>query len=151
MNQQKETVIENCHHTLEWIENLHNISEEKWRKPIAKGKWTVAEVVGHFIYWDQYFINRIPEIIDESTLTQVDIESVNQEASRESKTKSKEEIFERFHQVREELIQLLQSLDDDLWDQEFHTNNGQYTLYGDLKRLINHDQHHIKQLEHVIY
>ncbi|MFB8733733.1 hypothetical protein ACEQPO_06520 [Bacillus sp. SL00103] len=37
-------------HTLEWAQSLTEVNiEEEWRSAIADGKWSIAEIIAHFV------------------------------------------------------------------------------------------------------
>ncbi|MFA1822935.1 DinB family protein [Virgibacillus oceani] len=49
--------------------SLNNLSENQWRSKIGKGKWTVAEVIGHLTPWDEFVLhNRIPYLFTDDML-----------------------------------------------------------------------------------
>ncbi|MFC7063285.1 DinB family protein [Halobacillus seohaensis] len=151
MNSKKEKIISHCEHSINWVNNLENLSENQWRTPIAEGKWTIAEVVGHLIPWDKYFIERIPYLINESEMSpSPNIEEVNENASANSRRRSKEEIIKEFIEVRENLISKISELDDDLWEKEFSIGNKTLSLYTDFSRLVEHDELHFTQINQLL-
>lgn len=151
MNHKKEKIISHCEDSLHWIRDLKDLSEDQWRTPIAEGKWTIAEVVGHLIPWDQYFIERIPYIIHEADrLPNPDIEEVNEKASADSTRRGKKEIIEEVMEVRKKLIVRIQELDDELWEKEFSTGHTTLSLYDDLLRIVEHDKLHFNQIKNVL-
>lgn len=151
MNRKKEEILTHCEHSLHWVRQLKNLTEAQWRTPIAPGKWTIAEVVGHLIPWDKYFMERIPKIInEEEQLPKFDIEEINAQASAHSKSSSKEDIIHELLDIRQLLIVQLSDLDDELWEKEFHIGNDTLSLYEDLLRLVKHDEDHFDQIEQVL-
>ncbi|SIS62871.1 DinB family protein [Salimicrobium flavidum] len=151
MNRKKEEILSHCAQSLNQVHSLENLTEEQWRTPIAEGKWTIAEVVGHLIPWDKYFIGRIPKIInEEDELPYFAIEEVNGEASVHSKNSSKEKIIHEFLDVRKLLIAQISDLDDKLWEREFHVGDETFSLYEDLSRLVKHDEDHFAQIDRVL-
>lgn len=47
MDKNKEELLIHFEHSIDFVKKLVDTSEEHWRTPIAKDKWTVAEVIGH--------------------------------------------------------------------------------------------------------
>ncbi|MGM0966051.1 MAG: DinB family protein [Bacillota bacterium] len=53
----KDTVIKHYEHTLEWVLSLADVTDEEWRSAIADGKWSIAEIIAHFVPWDEFILH----------------------------------------------------------------------------------------------
>lgn len=38
----------------EWFQSLNEVEEQKWYAPIEKGKWSMAAVISHLLFWDRF-------------------------------------------------------------------------------------------------
>ena len=138
--------------SVEWVKNLGNLTEEEWRTPIAKGKWTIAEVIGHFPAWDQFILEkRLPYLFDKQILPEGPDEDVlNQQSSLESKTKTKEEIISKFITVRRSLIIAVNNIEDGLWEKKIHIGQKTIKLIDYLNGSVEHDEQHFGQIQKVL-
>ncbi|WP_400247720.1 hypothetical protein AB3U99_11530 [Niallia sp. JL1B1071] len=63
MSKTKKELINLHLNAILFITSLQHFSEIEWKSEITKGKWTIAEIVGHFKAWDEFVMNRrIPYI-----------------------------------------------------------------------------------------
>ena len=138
--------------SVEWVKNLVNLTEEQWRAPIAKGKWSLAEVIGHFPAWDQFVIEkRLPYLLKKEALPkEPNVDEVNHQSSIESKMKTKEEIISKFIGVRRSLIIAINNIEDDLWEKKVKIGSKTMTLTDYLKGTVEHDEHHFKQIQKIL-
>ncbi|WP_053070488.1 DinB family protein [Alkalihalobacillus pseudalcaliphilus] len=66
----KEQVLKHHQDVINFIHSLEALTEEQWRSPISIGKWTIAEVVGHLITWDEFILhNRLTLLLLSKTFT----------------------------------------------------------------------------------
>lgn len=152
LHQNKEEILMHLENSVEWVKNLDDLTEEQWQTPIAKGKWTIAEVIGHFPAWDQFIIEeRLPYLFRKKPLPKgPDVDELNHQSSLESKTKSKEQIISKFVSTRRSLIIAINNLDDVLWEKQLGIGQTTLTLTDYLKGSIEHDEHHFKQIQNVL-
>lgn len=152
LHQNKEQILMHFENSVEWVKNLENLTEEEWRTPIAKEKWTIAEVIGHFPAWDQFVLEkRLPYLFNKKTLPKgPDVDELNQQSSIESKTKSKEEIVSKFIAIRRSLIIRINNFEDELWEAKFNIGQNTLTLTDYLMESVEHDKHHFKQIQEVL-
>ncbi|MFC7686034.1 DinB family protein [Ureibacillus sp. GCM10028918] len=149
MHQNKEEILMHYENSVEWVKNLVNLTEEQWRTPIAKGKWTIAEVIGHFPAWDQVLLEqRLPYLFDGGVLPKgPEVDSLNHQSSLESKVKTKEEVITKFVAVRRKLIVAINNIKDELWERKIQINQTKLTITEYLKGFVEHDEHHFKQIQ----
>lgn len=138
--------------TIKWVEKFNDLSESQWRTPIAKEKWTIAEVIGHLIPWDEFVVNkRLPYLFYESELPKSpETELINQQASRTSKSCSKEETINNFIVGRENLIFAITNFEDRYWTQEIPIGKRKLTLADYFEGLVKHDLHHFEQIQQIL-
>ncbi|MGM9986465.1 MAG: DinB family protein [Bacillaceae bacterium] len=152
MNEKKKHVINHYKHTIEWVEKLNSLSEEQWRTPIEKGKWTIAEVIGHLIPWDEFVVcQRLPYLVKGMGMPKSpDTQIINDQASIDSQARTKEETIKRLVESRQYLIHVINMLEDDLWEREFKIGSATLSLYPYFEALAVHDKHHFEQIERII-
>ncbi|MEN2767458.1 DinB family protein [Ornithinibacillus xuwenensis] len=152
MNSEKKSILEHYQKSIEWVNNLSNLSEKQWRMPIATNKWTVAEVIGHLIPWDEFILmNRIPYFFEATNLPKSpEVEAINQKASVDSKEREKEETITIFTHFRREIISALEKFEDAKWTKEIVMNQSTFSLYHYFSGLVEHDIHHFQQIHHAI-
>ncbi|SOC41841.1 DinB family protein [Ureibacillus acetophenoni] len=152
MHKNKEDILIHLEYSIDFVKKLLEVSEENWRTPISKDKWTVAEVVGHLAPWDEFLLNdRLPYLLDNTPLPiGPDVDELNRQSAEISRSKSKEEIISNFINVRRNLIITINNLDDELWDRNLNLGETSLTLDEYLKGFKDHDLHHINQINKVV-
>ena len=152
MYEDKMKVLNHYQESIDWVNSLRKLSEENWRTPIEVGKWTIAEVIGHLIPWDEFVLNqRIPYLFSTEELPDSpDTEFVNQQAAKLSREWSKDKTINLFMDRRNSLIRSLSDLPEELWTQEVHINRNNLSLVHYFAGLIEHDDHHFNQIQNVL-
>lgn len=152
MHPEKKQILMHYEKSIQWLERLLNVTDKQWRLPIQQGKWTVAEVIGHFIPWDDFVINeRMPLLFTEDPLPKgPNVQQMNDAAASSSRQQSKEQILQALLTRRRLLLRTLDDLADDLWQQSFRIGSSELTLYSYFSGLIAHDKHHFLQVQNVI-
>lgn len=138
--------------SVEWVKNLDNLTEEQWRTSIAEGKWTIAEIIGHFPAWDQFILdNRLPYLFNDHALPKgPEVNALNHQSSLETKAKTKQEIFSKYITVRRSLIIAINNIADELWENKIKIGQTTLTLTDYLQGFVEHDEHHFKQIQEVL-
>lgn len=149
---QKESVITHIENSIHWVESLIELNEKDWRKPVGPGKWSVAEVIGHFKTWDEFVINqRIPYLFQQVDLPKApDTSRLNDESARIARENTKAFIIEEFVNTRKKLIKTLSGLKDELWEDEFMLGSSKLTLSSYFHGLKEHDLKHFSQIAEVV-
>ncbi|TCJ06482.1 DinB family protein [Cytobacillus praedii] len=120
--------------------------------PIKEGKWTIAEVIGHLIPWDEFIVNdRVPYFFKNNELPKgPDAQAVNDQAASESRIRTKEETIDRFAATRQTLLTALDEMDDHLWSKELIIGKSTLSLAAYFQGMVEHDNHHFEQIKKVI-
>ncbi|MFJ7733226.1 DinB family protein [Lysinibacillus sp. NPDC097231] len=152
MNQDKHQILSHYDKSIAFVGSLANVTEGQWRTPIELGKWTVAEVIGHLTPWDKFVLNlRIPFLFTEESLPKgPDAEEMNASAARESREQSKEETIAHFKKYRKLLMDALNQIEDQQWQQPFKIGTSELTLHRYFAGLVEHDLHHFSQIQNVL-
>lgn len=149
MHHDKNQILVHYEKSLEFVEGLVDLTEEQWRSPIAHGKWTVAEVIGHLTLWDEFvYHHRLPFLLADEILPKgPNAEEINAHAAKESRLKSKEETIEIFLENRNLLIGAIHQIEDQQWQQSLKIGASELTLLSYFTGLIDHDLHHFSQIQ----
>lgn len=118
--------------------------------PISEGKWSSAAIVAHLLLWDQYIQNsRLPFMLAGDTLAtgQVDVQAINNDAQNFAHSGiSKEELIDQFINNRKNLLEELEKVD---LHTVFTIGEHSLTLEKYLVGMVEHDEHHMKQIKDV--
>ncbi|PYZ97500.1 hypothetical protein CR205_02580 [Alteribacter lacisalsi] len=117
-------------------------------EPIAEGKWSIREIVGHMHMWDRYLLEKmVPQMEDEARLPVFpDHDSFNRDAINGLEGLSVEEITDLFVKTRTKLVKALDGVDPDI---RFTIGEGKrrFSPESFVKMFVKHDKHHVLQME----
>ncbi|TQS74164.1 DinB family protein [Ornithinibacillus gellani] len=155
MNENRE-IIHRFEQYVCWLISLKDMDERLWHAPIAKGKWTVNEVICHIMKWDRYLLS---DVIPASALSQSiffpDHDAYNEKASIYAKSGIKQiEMIEEAIVTRKLLANELLKCTDETLEKPLLANGEShcpltgepYSLIKFIKDFIYHDEHHQKQI-----
>ncbi|MGD6975052.1 DinB family protein [Bacillus altitudinis] len=148
----KDTVIKHYEHTLEWVQSLTEVTEEEWRSAIADGKWSIAEIIAHFVPWDEFILHdRLKEFWNNKALPQApDVHEMNQQSAERARKEERSETIGRFIAVRTKLLQEMKKIEASRWNTPFLIGQTELTLSSYFQGLIKHDLHHMEQIKKVL-
>ncbi|MBE4907805.1 DinB family protein [Bacillus luteolus] len=143
-----------------WLISLKELSNEEWIKPIAEGKWSVREMISHFMNWDNYIIATVvPLVKDGEPFGFPEFESFNKLASSYATSGiSKDDLLDEVILTRNHLVQVLKDMPEEVITKSLpvggHTHcphTGEpYSLIYIIQEFIEHDLHHKRQLQGVL-
>lgn len=144
----KDTVIKHYQHSIEWVQSLTELTDKEWRSAIAEGKWSIAEIIAHFVPWDEFILHdRLKECWNEQALPQApDALEMNQQSAERARKEERSETIGRFISVRTELLQEMKKIEPSRWNEPFFIGQTMLTLLSYFQGLIEHDIHHMKQI-----
>ena len=147
----KEQVIRHYQHSIEKAIEWKLITNKEWRTPIARGKWTIAEVIGHLAPWDEFVrLKRIPYFLNGDPLPKsLDAEQTNRESPLISQRRSQQDIIEGFINSRRKLLAAIRQMEDEQWEREFAFNQKMLTPAAYFQGLLEHDMHHFRQIDSI--
>lgn len=149
MTDKKEDILKHFEAFNQWVGSLKNMDDALWLQPIAPGKWSVGEIICHFIYWDRYFLDqRLPLMKQGNELPPAaGTESFNIIASEKARNQlTQGEVLELFSRNRKELLRVIGELSTEELNVVFSIRNKRLTLSDYLDGLIEHDLHHQNQV-----
>ncbi|MEH7332891.1 DinB family protein [Neobacillus drentensis] len=146
----KEMIIKEKMSLMEWSNTLKNIPESLWFKPFREGAWGTADVISHFIFWDQFVIkNRIHFLLNNEDFPKIliDADEINKQASNYARSGIlQEELINEFICTRKELVTLLKKIPSVKFDQKYPRKEDM-TLNDYFLGIIEHDLKHKEQIE----
>ncbi|MDR0126184.1 DinB family protein [Bacillus zhangzhouensis] len=152
MTLNKETVIDHYEHTLEWVQSLAEVTEEEWRSAIADGKWSIAEIIAHFVPWDEFILHdRLKEFWNDQALCKApEVHEMNRQSAERARHEERSETIGRFIAVRTELLREMKKIEASRWTTPFLIGQTELTLSSYFQGLIKHDLHHMKQVKQAL-
>jgi len=143
----KEELQQRSNEMISWVKYLNKLPEDKWRVQIAKGKWTIAEIIAHLSEWDSFLIHSRLSIPNGNFPNTPDVDEFNSIAAKYGREESKEKVINDFVENRNKLIHLLNSFEENDLNKPFYKS---YSILEYLGGFIEHDLHHKKQVVDVI-
>ncbi|WP_248929824.1 DinB family protein [Paenibacillus hamazuiensis] len=139
---------------IHYAEELNELEEELWNRPIAAGKWTVKDILSHIMLWDKYYYEEgIEKIAHDQPLTvkHLDFDRFNAGAREYAETQSRQSIVEQLLHYRMKIIHVLSRLREEDFIKEYADGDGnKFTVRDYLQGFVPHDMHHKKQIDDFI-
>ncbi|MEH7635775.1 DinB family protein [Bacillus pumilus] len=148
----KDTVLKHYEHTLEWVQSLVEVTDEKWRRALADGKWSISEIIAHFVPWDEFILHdRLKEFWNDRALCKApDVHEMNRQSAERARHEERSETIGRFIAVRTELLQEMKKIEASRWTTPFLIGQTELTLSSYFQGLIKHDIHHMEQVKQAL-
>ena len=134
-----------------FMARLSGTPAELLQVPMAKGKWSIQEVVAHIMVYDETFLHSVVLALTEGKEPRApdpaDNQSFNESAAAVGRNMTKEQLIARAIRARRELVDHLRRLPAQAFDAKLEGSGA-----GDLAELLNddfvsHDRIHVKQME----
>jgi uncharacterized damage-inducible protein DinB len=126
-----------------YSEKLKAVDEQvAFAQPIS-GNHSVAEILWHVIFWRTIILRRLGGEIEFSEETKKEQNFLSPESL---KRKGWGKLVDEFNKSQKELINLLETGNDDFLDNKYLDNNFDYLIEG----IIHHDIYHLGQIGLVI-
>lgn len=136
-----------------WIQSLRNLDASEWLMPLGEGKWTVAAVVSHLLFWDKFSLEeRFPYFKEDAVLPSFpDFQEINDKAREYAENNAtKDQILDELLEVRQEFHGMLEHMNQDVLAVSFKISDHQMTTGAYFADFIWHDLHHQKQVDAVL-
>ncbi|RIW38511.1 GNAT family N-acetyltransferase [Bacillus salacetis] len=144
----KEKIINQKRELAEWVLIFKQLPDNLWFKPFKEGSWGTAEVISHFLHWDQFVIdNRLIPFLRNEQPPQADVtvDRLNETAAVLARSMNKEDLIDLFVNIRKELTGYLQEMPEEAFAQKVPGKS--ITWNGYFQGLIEHDERHKKQID----
>ncbi|MBT2583849.1 DinB family protein [Planococcus sp. ISL-109] len=118
-------------------------------KPIADGKWSIAQMVMHLAEWDRFIRSeRLPHMKAGAHLDALsDVDAFNRQAIDKANTLGFPEIVGQAIQERRALKQQLSAVAPEQWSAVFYVGQKEMTMGQYFAGITQHDAHHFKQID----
>jgi len=145
----KQELLNHHKNVKNFIMSLNQLTDQEWQSPIAEGKWSIAEIVFHFIPWDLFIIeSRLPFFrSNESLPSAPNVEKLNKTSAEKARLTSKEDTIKYFIETRTLLKNQIESLTDNECEIEIVLGTKKITIIDYLSGMVEHDLHHISQVK----
>ncbi|GLX66587.1 DinB family protein [Paenibacillus glycanilyticus] len=128
---------------------LKKYPEDVLTDPIATGKWSIREIVGHLFYWDKFSLEKmVPLMIHEATLPPFPNHDLHNEEgiSYINRYDSVNDIIDEFAKTRKQLVEELRKLNNDIRFNIGHESNT-YSCERYVDVFLHHDNDHLNQIK----
>ncbi|WP_242309421.1 DinB family protein [Bacillus cereus group sp. BfR-BA-01331] len=146
----KECILEEKLSLIEWCQTLNGISEDIWFQPFKKGSWAIADVISHFIVWDEFLMKyRISYFVSGKSVPIVptDVEEMNKVAIKYARSGiSKEELIDQFSFTRKQLVDQIERIPARNFNNDYQFGTKKLRLNNYFSSLIEHDLKHKKEI-----
>ncbi|MBE7123044.1 DinB family protein [Bacillus cereus] len=147
---EKERILEEKLNLIEWCQTLNGISEDIGFEPFRKGSWGIADVISHFIVWDEFLMKyRIPYFISGQSVPNVptDVEEMNKGAIKYARSGiSKEELIDQFSFTRKQLVDQINQISAQNFKDDYQFGTKRVRLNNYFSSLIQHDLKHKEEI-----
>jgi len=140
------TRLENSMQRMTWA--LMDCDEDDLRMEMEDGEWSPMQIFSHIKASDDIMTARLPLFVthDRPTLQSVDERAWAVAAGYEDAPLDQTLMALRRH--RDEMLWQLRRLPDDAWDRvAHHEQSGDITLLDQIRKLAEHEEEHVVQLE----
>nr|WP_255570653.1 DinB family protein [Cohnella sp. CFH 77786] len=137
-----------------YVRSLASLTEEKQRKPLGEGKWSVRDVIAHMWKWDEFFWEHAIQPLTQGkplTYHHLDFNSFNENAKIACSSLDWQYLTEQAAAARERLVAAIRSVPPSEYDREYPDADGRpFSLAAYLLDFAEHDTHHRKQIDNVL-
>ncbi|WP_051250761.1 GNAT family N-acetyltransferase [Paenibacillus harenae] len=155
MTDERAALLRDFGEWLHFVTDLGRYGDWLWNQSIAAGKWSVREVVGHILKWDEYFLEgAVAKVgIGQSlTLKHIDYDEFNREAAAYGKEAASGELVNQAVRMRTMIISELSGLTEEQYTAAYKDADGNlFEAAQYIKDFIWHDRHHIGQIRSLLY
>ncbi|RSD28204.1 DinB family protein [Mesobacillus subterraneus] len=136
----------------QWILSLKGLAENEWQKPVSEGKWSIAAVVAHLLFWDRYSLEeRFPFFKEGAELPSYpDFQGVNDRAREYADTAGKEQILDELIEIRQKFHEMLEGLEEENLNVSFKIGKHGISIGQYFEDFAYHDLHHQKQVDQAL-
>lgn len=148
----KAEILAHFRASMKWIEGMKEWEEKNWRSPIAEGKWTVAEVIGHLGPWDRFFLNeRLHPILESQPLVPYPgSDELNAQSATLAREQMSDQTIQEFLLGRQKMVDELSAVPEARWQEPFRIGEHETNLEQYFTELVEHDEHHFEQIRQAL-
>ncbi|HDR7719123.1 DinB family protein [Bacillus albus] len=146
----KENILEEKLNIIEWCQTLKEVHDDIWFQSFKNGTWGIADVISHFIIWDDFVIKyRIPYFLSAKSIPYIptDVEEMNKSAIIYARSGiSREELINEFSYTRKQLVDEIERIPVYNFNDDFQIGTKKVRLNHYFSSLIQHDLKHKEEI-----
>ncbi|KMP36380.1 DinB family protein [Bacillus albus] len=146
----KENILEEKLNIIEWCQTLKEVHDDIWFQSFKNGSWGIADVISHFIIWDDFVIKyRIPYFLSAKSIPYIptDVEEMNKSAIIYARSGiSREELINQFSYTRKQLVDEIERIPVYNFNDDFQIGTKKVRLNHYFSSLIQHDLKHKEEI-----
>ena len=135
---------------IEWCQTLKEVHDDIWFQSFKNGSWGIADVISHFIIWDDFVIKyRIPYFLSAKSIPYIptDVEEMNKSAIIYARSGiSREELINQFSYTRKQLVDEIERIPVYNFNDDFQIGTKKVRLNHYFSSLIQHDLKHKEEI-----
>lgn len=147
------TLIEHQRLAILFAETLQRLSEEDWRKVIVPEKWTVAEVMGHFRYWDNFLLTkRVPLFFTTQQFEpSPNVDLINEQSAAYARVTEKDKMLAEFIIHRQQIVEQLLTFSQVQWSTMLKIGSTELNVLQYFIGQMVHDLQHFEQIDQALH
>ncbi|MFD1019989.1 DinB family protein [Thalassobacillus hwangdonensis] len=149
----KQETINNYRQLENWLSELKQIPEKEFYAPMEEGKWSLAALVSHFKYWDDFVLQyRLKPIVENRPIEDVRVTEKEMNEKAEAHAHSgidQDALVDEVIAKRHEVVGLLEEITEDKFGEPVSLGDRSITVKEYIDGLTEHDDHHRKQVESI--
>ncbi|ASN06293.1 DinB family protein [Virgibacillus necropolis] len=140
-----------------FVNSIEKVEVTLFFEPIAEGKWSIAEIVSHISFWDNYIREEmLPQMKANAAIESIDIETLNnQAASYALSGVSHQHLLRKQLEERTQLVSDLKKKNEEELFAAFSLNGEEvdeysgypHSVFSYIAAFIWHDNHHRQQID----
>ena len=149
MLEEKLLIMKHQEGFINFIESLKKVDPDVLKRPIDEGKWSILEIVAHFIAWDEFIIEkRLPILFQtQSAFEQApDEQFLNGRVPSLVETFASLDIINRVMELRQFIYDQLDKIEEEKWLESIPFGHQTTSLHHYFDHQKDHDIGHIDQI-----
>ncbi|CAH2463932.1 DinB family [Bacillus mycoides KBAB4] len=153
---EKERILEEKLSLIDWCQTLKCVTNDVWFDSFRKGSWGIADVISHFIVWDEFLMKyRISYFTSGQSVPNVptDVEEMNKSAIKYARSGiSKEGLIDQFSFTRKQFVDQMNQISAQNFKDDYQFGTKRVRLNDYFSSLIQHDLKHKEEImQFIIY
>ena len=124
------TLIEHQRLSITFAETLQRLSEDDWRRKIAPDKWSIAEIMGHFRFWDAFLLTkRVPFFFTTQQFEpSPNVDLINEQSAAYARVTEKDKVLAEFIIHRQQIVEQLLQFSPQQWEKMLKIGDTELTV-----------------------
>jgi|GEM_PF-1613210 len=129
---------------------LKQFDENEWAQPLARGKWTLQDMVVHLTHWHRWGLNKLRQIVVYGIIDQTgprDTDELNKLIAKAWAQHSIFDIKADLEGIFEQMINFVSTLPDEWFNRTWSYVGKEVNMQDWFDFFLDHDRKHIKELK----